>query len=314
MSKTKRRVRLTNEELNSYGTRVLTSGMNISQFERNPVLLWMHQRGEVIGRVDEIQVENGEITGVLSFDEATELSQRCKKQFEFGSLRMVSVGIDIIEWSDEREHLLVGQTRPTITKSKLKEVSLVDIGANDDAIVLSYEGKKLELSNNGDCPLPTLSTLSTSQSKEMEQKALALSLGLPEGADEATIMAKLETLKASAAEADELRNQQVTLMQQQIEAVVEAAIAEKRIEETMKAHFVEMGKTIGVETLKTTFAAMNPRTKLSTVLNSAGSEVKPEAYTKLSDVPSDKLMELRDSNLELYKQLYKAEYNMECPL
>lgn len=312
MSKTKRRVRLTNEELNCYGTRILTSGIDLSQYKRNPVLLYMHRRGEVIGFIDEIEVKDGEITAVLVFDEASELSSRCKKQFEFGSLRMVSVGIDIIEWSEDKKHLVTGQTRPTITKSKLSEVSLVDIGANNDAIVLSYEGKKLELSNNGDCPLPTL--LTSQNSQQMEQKILALKLGLPETADEAAIMAKLESLQASAAETDELRTQHAALTQQQIEATVDAAIAEKRIEGSMKAHFVEMGKTIGVERLKTTFSAMTPRTKLSTVLSSSGSEVSPATYAKLSDVPSDKLMEIRSENIDLYKKLYKAEYGIECPI
>ena len=55
------------------------------------------------------RVEDGEVTGELVFDEATDLSKRCKKQFEFGSLRMVSAGIDILELSDQPEHLLQGR-------------------------------------------------------------------------------------------------------------------------------------------------------------------------------------------------------------
>lgn len=31
--------------LNSYGTRVLTPGIDLAQFKRNPVLLYMHTRG-----------------------------------------------------------------------------------------------------------------------------------------------------------------------------------------------------------------------------------------------------------------------------
>ena len=132
MGKTKR-VRISNERLNSYGTRVLTSGLNIEQYNRNPVLLYMHQRGQVIGLVKDLRVEGADVTGELVFDEATELSRRCKQQWEFGSLKMVSVGIDIIEMSESPEHLVPGQTSATITKSKLFEVSLVDIGANADA-------------------------------------------------------------------------------------------------------------------------------------------------------------------------------------
>ena len=89
-----KRVRLTNESVNSYGFRVLTAGIDLEQFKRNPVLLYMHERGNVIGYVKDLLVENGEVTGELVFDEASELSIRCKKQYEVGSLRMVSIGLD----------------------------------------------------------------------------------------------------------------------------------------------------------------------------------------------------------------------------
>ena len=99
--KMSKRVRISNDSLNSYGSRVLTSGMSVEQYCRNPVLLYMHQRGSVIGYVKDIRVEDGEVTGEPVFDEATDLSKRCKKQFEFGSLRMVSAGIDILELSEQ---------------------------------------------------------------------------------------------------------------------------------------------------------------------------------------------------------------------
>ncbi len=149
-----KRVRITNDSLNSYGSRVLTSGVITEQYQRNPVLLYNHRRGDVIGIVKDIRVENNEITGELVFDEATDLSVRCKKQFEFGSLRMVSMGINILELSDDKQHLVVGQTRPTVTKSKLFEVSLVDVGANDDAIVLYKDEERITLGKDGECALP----------------------------------------------------------------------------------------------------------------------------------------------------------------
>ena len=71
-----RRVRISNDSLNSYGSRVLTAGMNVEQYCRNPVLLYMHERGNVIGYVKDLKSENGEVTGELVFDEASELSKR----------------------------------------------------------------------------------------------------------------------------------------------------------------------------------------------------------------------------------------------
>lgn len=310
-----RRVRISNDSLNSYGSRVLTAGMNVEQYCRNPVLLYMHERGNVIGYVKDLKIENGEVTGELVFDEASELSKRCKKQYEFGSLRMVSAGIDILELSDAKEHLVQGQTRPTVTKSKLFEVSLVDIGANDDAIVLKRDGTVINLGKDGECLLPLLNNKPQKQ-EVMDQKMLALQLGLPETADEAAISAKLAELKASKEDADKLRKENETLQLGRITAAVETAIAEKRIGEDKKQQFIELGKKIGVEDLESTFGAMSPQVKLSAVIGHQGgaSTATTATYKKLSEVPSDKLEEMREKQPDEYKRLYKAEYGMECEI
>jgi len=291
MSKGKR-VRITNDSLNSYGTRVLTAGMNVEQYQRNPVLLYMHERGNVIGYVKDLKVEDGEVTGELMFDEASELSTRCKKQYEFGSLKMVSAGLDILETSEDPELLVQGQTSPTVTKSKLFEVSLVDIGANDDAIVLQKDGKKITLGKDSECPLPMLNN---NNQKQMEQKQIALQLGLPETATEADINAKLGELKA---------------------AKEEKAVGEKRIAPDKKDEFINLGKEVGKEKLERIVAAMAPQMKLSAVIGHQGGAAtqQPAAYKKLSDVPSSELLTLRKEQPGEYKRLYKEEYGMECEL
>ena len=316
MSKTKR-VRISNESLNSYGTRVLTAGMNVEQYNRNPVLLYMHERGQVIGYVKDLKVEGDEVTGELMFDEATELSQRCKKQWEFGSLKMVSAGIDILELSEDPKHLVQGQTSPTISKSKLFEVSLVDIGANDDAIVLKKDGKRIELGKDAARELPLLHSNNNKNQKpkQMDQEKLALQLGLPKDADEATINAKLAKLQADGAEAETLRQERDTLRAARIETLVNAAIAEKKIGEDKKQQFLDLGKKIGADELKRTFDAMSPQVKLSNIVNGGGAPAGGHAeYKKLSDVPSDELSKMREQNPAQYKKLYKAEYGIECEI
>lgn len=70
---------------------------------------------------------------------------------------MVSVGIDIVEESEDPEVIVPGQKYKTITKSKLFEVSVVDIGANDDAIVMRKNGEQITLGKDGKNPLTLLS-------------------------------------------------------------------------------------------------------------------------------------------------------------
>nr|DAR19111.1 MAG TPA: prohead serine protease [Caudoviricetes sp.] len=311
-----KRVRISNDSLNSYGFRVLTSGMDVSQYNRNPVLLYMHERGNVVGYVKDLKVENNEVTGELMFDCASELSQRCKKQFEFGSLRMVSAGLDILETSEDASVLVQGQTRPTITKSKLFEVSVADVGANDDAIVLHKDGKQITLGRDGDCDLPLLNNNNKQKkTEEMDNKTIALQLGLPETATEAEISAKLTELNAVKEQNASLMKEKDKLTLESITNLVTHAIADKRLEEKDKDQFVELGKKIGTKELEKTLKAMHPAVKLSSVLgHQGGTPTDEKKLTKLSDVPAEQIATLRSKNPEEYKRLYKAEYGIECEI
>ena len=321
-----KRVRITNSSVNSYGTRVLTSGLDISQYERNPVLLYMHERGTVIGYMKDLRLEGDELTGEPVFDEASELSQRCKKQWDFGSLRMVSIGIDIIETSESPEHILQGQSRPTITKSKLDEVSVVDIGANDDAIVLKKDGRRLINENINEVLHLMKPNNNQQKSKEMKLNEIALLLGLPETADETkvkeTISSMMElrsALEAATKEVETLSAQIATLKEEKeamelagITGAVDKAIAERRIEASKKEQFVELGKKVGVEELENVFAAMTVKEKASAVLRGGRAVTEGNSEWKtLRDVPADKIAELRANDREEYARLYKATYDME---
>lgn len=145
---------------------------------------------------------------------------------------------------------------------------------------------------------------------------LALQLGLPETADEAAINAKLAELKTAKENEEKLRKENETLQLGRITAAVEKAISEKRISEDKKLQFVELGKKIGVEDLEKTFGAMSPQVKLSAVIGHQGGvpAVTTGTYQKLSEVPSDKLEEMREKRPDEYKRLYKAEYGMECEI
>lgn len=155
---------ISTERVNSYGSRVLTSGIDLSQYEKNPIILYMHRRGRrediPIGIMTNLRVEGGVLYGTPKFDEDTEEERIISKKWERGTLRMLSAGLDVMEWSEDPALLAQGQTRPTITKCKLIEVSVVDIGSNDDALQvgLYHEGKLLTLAAGEDNDhLPLLS-------------------------------------------------------------------------------------------------------------------------------------------------------------
>lgn len=307
-----KRVRLTDDSLNSHGTRVITEGCDISQYERNPVLLYMHERGKVIGFMKELRKENGEITGEPVFDCATELSRQCKKQWEVGSLRRVSIGIDILELSEDAGLIVTGQTSPTITRSKIFEVSIVDIGANDNAISLRRDGKQITLGHDSANPLPRLVNNQPQSSKIMDQKKLALKLGLAETADEAAINAKIDELTTAAAERETLRQEHERLTLARVSSTVDAAIADNRITADKKEHFIALGKQVGIESLKTTLAAIPAAARLSEFVRpSSAPQAGQDVWKKLSEVPADKIEALKRDNEAEYRRLFRAEYGYD---
>lgn len=298
------RIRISNETLNCYGFWLVTAGAELDQYRKNPVLLLMHERGNIIGWIDDIQVEGDEITGVPHFDEASEASIRAKKQWELGSLRMCSAGLEVIETSEDPKLLKPGQTAPTVTRWRLLEVSMVDIGANPDAVRLYKDGAQVTLAAAGLNPLPQINN----QEKAMNIKQLALLLGLKESATEEEVLAKIKELIALNEEVKGLRAKVESMNLSAITVAVDAAIAEKKLGAERKEQFVELGKKVGLDELKKTLEAMAPAVKLSNVITPAAAPAGKSEYKKLSEVPADELKTLREENVEEYKRLFKAEY------
>lgn len=300
--------------LNSYGARVLTEGIDLEQYQKNPVLLYMHRRGRKedmpIGIMENLRVEGDTLYGTPKFDDDTEDERNINKKWERGTLRMLSAGLDILEWSEEPALLVAGQTRPTITKSKLIEVSVVDIGANDDALQvgLYHEGKLLSLAageENAHLPLLTVSakedneeqTPNNNQQKKMEKILLKLGLAPNATEDEAVAaIGKLQEEKSAMALA-------------RITDAVETAIKEKRITADKKEKYLSLGKTLGLEDLNALFADMSPAQKPLDLVrpNGSGQSAGSATLTWASATP-EQLKELRENNKEEYVRLYKENF------
>lgn len=317
------RIRISDETLNCYGTWIKTDGVDLAQYQKNPVLLWMHWRGVIIGYIKDIKVENGEITGEPFFDEVREESKLAKQQWEKGSLRMGSPNMEVIEVSDDPALLKPGQRRPTITKCKLVEYSMVDIGGNDNNIRLTYANKELKLAEGEDCPvLPLLkqNNVKPNNSKKMNQElqAIALMLGLSAEATLTDVQKQVSILLEHKNANEKLRNELKSL-EGQLESIqlsginnmVDEAIKAGKFTADKKAHFVELGKKVGAESLKLTLDAMSCSMKPSMLLGKQ-TGAAPKEYKSWGEVPEAELKLMREENKELYRKLYKAEFGCDC--
>lgn len=173
---------LHDESLNEQGFWAKTLGCDLSQFLKNPIMLWNHSRGWreskedilPIGHWDNVRIEGSQILGEPVFD-TDEFSAQIAAKVEAGTLRMASVGFRVIESSEDKKYIKPGQRYETVLKWKLKEVSIVDIGANNNALALyDQDDKIIELSENGKCPLKTL--ISNENKNDMKEIAKLLKL------------------------------------------------------------------------------------------------------------------------------------------
>lgn len=316
-----KRIRISDESLNCYDTWIKTDGIILEQFKKNPVMLWMHWRGVIIGYIKDIRVENNEVTGEPYFDEVREESKMAKLQWKKGSLRMGSPNFEVLETSEDEALRKVGQRRPTITRCKLIEYSMVDIGGNDNNIRLTYENKEIKLSEGEDCPvLPLLkNSIVKPIIKEMneELKAIALMLGLSAESNLTDVQKQITLLLEQKNENEKLqkdvkslRDQLDSIQLSGITAMVDEAVKAGKFTADKKEHFIELGKKVGAESLKLTIESMSVSMKPSTILGKSSGQAKE--YKSWSEVPEAELKLMREEDKEQYRKLYKAEFGCDC--
>ena len=176
---------VSDETLNSYDSVVLTSGINIARFQRNPIMLYMHDRNKgVIGRWENITKEGDKLTAEAVFDDGTELGAKVRHQVESGFLRSASIGIE----NCKCETINGVQT---IVECDLIEISIVDVPANENAVKLFKKGWK---------PVKTLSELKKNDTAGADDDNTALRtriidvLGLSETVTDKDIIEHIKTL------------------------------------------------------------------------------------------------------------------------
>jgi hypothetical protein len=189
---------ISTENVNEYGYRILTSGIDYKQYMRNPIVLFMHEReynktekqkgSAVIGRCIKIYKDGTDLKATIEFDTDDEFAKSIEGKVSRGFIRMASIYAEPKESSSEPELILPGQMYETITKCKLVEISIVDIGGNDDALKLSKGNKQM---------LTKLS-LNTKNRNMSKLGMIALALGIVADSNEDAVLNKVTELKLAS--------------------------------------------------------------------------------------------------------------------
>lgn len=316
--KRKMEVVISTSKLNSYGSRVITEGVDCEQYKKNPIVLWMHARPYgmskneplPIGKMTNIRIEGDRLLGNIEFDEKDEFAQKIKNKYDAGILNMVSAGLEVVEMTDREEMLLPGQTRMTISKSKLMEVSCVDIGANDDSLRLM---KNDVIINAVDDIIPKLKEKKDNKIKEKNKmKEVLKVLNLQEDASEEMVVNAIKKLQEDNNTMQETMAKEKT---ERIEAMVENAVKEGKLSKEKKETFVQIGKTSGEKVLKSSLEALRKVEVPS--INNMLNEQKKENEIEMSKQTWDRmdkegtLIELKRKDRQTYDKLFKVKFDKQ---
>lgn len=123
-------------KVNSYGFRTDLAGLDTERFRSNPVMLYRHDSDLVIGRWENLRIEDGKLMADAVFDTEDEEAAKIAGKVERGFLKGCSMGIRILDLQEV-------ETVDTATRSELIEGSVCPIPSDAGAIVLYDENRKV---------------------------------------------------------------------------------------------------------------------------------------------------------------------------
>ncbi len=320
---------LHDETVNTYGFRMLTSGANLEEFRKNPVILLNHKDWELpIGRWENIRIEGTQILADALFDEKDDVAVKIAGKVEGGFLRMASMGAwPPEEVSDAEELRLPGQTHPTVTRWTAREASIVTIGANHNALVLfdRQTGKPIDLTDVS-AVIRLMDKLNHSKNDLDMDNTLKKILRLEDSAQDADVIGAVQQLidnrdqlnrenqelKDAAAIAEAERKK---ARHEEAVRLVDTAIADGRIHAAGKEAYLKLFDT-DFENAKNTLDAIPRRRSVAELIR----ENERQLSVELSDLAdksweeldkAGRLIELKDKAPELYREKFKATFGTE---
>lgn len=114
-------------DLDAHGERINVDGIDVTDFKKNPVVLWGHDGFNLpIAKATKIWKENNKLMARAKFYLKDEFAAKVYEYILDGFLQAVSIGGMVKEW---------GEDGITIDKLLMKEFSVVSVPANPKALV-----------------------------------------------------------------------------------------------------------------------------------------------------------------------------------
>lgn len=311
---------------NTYGFSILTEGIDLTRFMKNPVMLSDHWNSNwnVIGKWFDVKKNASVLTGMPDFDTEDEDTSKIAGKVERGYINACSMGIIF-----DRENLTVVGGKVILTKCELVEVSIVPVPSNANAVRLMHaDGKPMEEKEIQELSLsvipgiknPELNLNIDNMKKILLSVATLMALGFKdqptEGHDVADVEAKVlglsnqvntltqenDALKLAAKNAKEAQEAETKT---RIESKVDLAITKGQIKADQKEEMVTLGMT-SEKALETMLGAIPEKQNFSAGVKTPNGYGAPEVKTAedFQKLSIEQQLAFKTDNPEGYKALF----------
>lgn len=214
----------TDESVNVYGYRCLTSGLQLDEVKKNPIGFKMHNRENgVVVRWEDFRIDGDKVYAKPVINLSHPEGETIVSEIENGFLNGASAGkIVVLDASDEKHLMIPGQTKPTVTKWFPREISLVDIPGNYNALANLFD------INNNPLSLADFSKVpSTENTIKLAVDASILSaLKLNSNATQSDFNNAIQNLINKSNELDSLKKSTVS---NEVENILKLGVSDKKL-------------------------------------------------------------------------------------
>lgn len=312
--------------VNTYGFSILTTGIDLKRFLKNPVMLSDHYNSNwnVIGNWFDVKKDKGLLHGMPDFDTEDQDTALIAGKVERGYIKGCSMGILF-----DQENLKIIDDKVILTKCELVEVSIVPVPSNANSVRLMHsDGKvmdekeiqELSLSVIPSIKNPELNLNQDNMKKIVLSIATLMALGYKDqpadGLDMTEVDSKVlglskqvveltsenDTLKLTAKTEKEKQESEAKL---RISTKVDLAITKGQIKADQKEEMVNLGVT-SENALDTVLGAIPVKQNFSAgiVIPTGNGNAEVKTMDEFEKLSHEQKLSFKETNPEGYKKLF----------
>ena len=304
-------------KVNQYGFRVKNSGLKLSRFQANPVVLDSHKEGNdaVIGRWENIQIEGHLLTAEAVFDNEDYNAKIIAGKVERGFIRGASLGLDPFSMNN---FILSPDDVYDLVEAEVLEASIVAIPNNANALVRLYASSENRirelLENEVNEILLSASDINNFNLYKMKKINLTIAavvaLGLPENTTEHDVelvnsrilelKSKLDLAEKKASDYEKLEAEKKAKLSAD---AVDADIKAGKIDATKREDFIKLHAEFPSIYKSTVTDAPGKQNLSGQLQNTIPAEVK--TFNDFQKLDLSTQLAFKESNPEAYQRLFK---------